>query len=70
MYYFRDICTQLLKILNPNNTIATNGPARVLNAPVHLGSMAANLESSVEDIKSIWVMQRDDSLVRFTLNNK
>lgn len=58
----KDICTQLLKILNPNNTIATNGPARVLNAPVHLGSMAANLESSVEDIKSIWVMQRDDSL--------
>lgn len=40
-----------------------NGPARVLNAPVHLGSMAANLENNVGDIKSIWVMHRDDSLV-------
>lgn len=40
-----------------------NGPHKVLNAPVHLGSMAANLESNMEDIKSIWVMQRDDNLV-------
>lgn len=40
-----------------------NGPHKVLNAPVHLGSMAANLESNVEDIKSIWVIQRDDNLV-------
>lgn len=40
-----------------------NGPTRVLNAPVHLGSMAANLETNVDDIKSIWVMHRDDSLV-------
>lgn len=42
----------------------TNGTShKVLNAPVHLGSMAANLETEVEDIKSIWVMQRDDMLV-------
>ncbi|KAF2881221.1 hypothetical protein ILUMI_24945 [Ignelater luminosus] len=58
----KNICTQLLKILNPSKASASNGPARVLNAPVHLGSMAANLESNMDEIKSIWVMQRDDSL--------
>lgn len=51
-------------MLKPNQeNIERNGPHKVLNAPVHLGSMAANLESSVEDMKSIWVIQRDDNLV-------
>ncbi|KAF5283689.1 hypothetical protein FQR65_LT13760 [Abscondita terminalis] len=58
----KNICNELLKILNPNNASTQNGPARVLNAPIHLGSMAANLENNVDEIKSIWVMQRDDSL--------
>lgn len=40
-----------------------NGLSKVLNAPVHLGSMAANLESNVDDMKSIWVVSRDESLV-------
>ncbi|KAI7815050.1 ABC subfamily F member 3 [Rhyzopertha dominica] len=59
----KNICDQLLQMLKPVRTAGSrNGPTKVLNAPVHLGSMAANLESSVDDIKSIWVMQRDDSL--------
>jgi hypothetical protein len=43
----------------------TNGTAsnKVLDAPVHLATMAANLETDVGEIKSIWVMQRDDALV-------
>ncbi|XP_039297067.1 ATP-binding cassette sub-family F member 3 [Nilaparvata lugens] len=73
----RDICNKLLRILRPDkgggggrgggggggalNDI-TGGAHKVLNAPVHLASMAANLENNVTDIKSIWVMQRDDSL--------
>jgi ATP-binding cassette subfamily F protein 3 len=40
-----------------------NGPTKVLNAPIHLASMAANLENDMNDIKSIWVMHRDDTLV-------
>jgi len=39
------------------------GSAKVLNAPVHLATMAANLENNIEEIKSIWVMSRDDGLV-------
>ncbi|XP_018329476.1 ATP-binding cassette sub-family F member 3 isoform X2 [Agrilus planipennis] len=58
----RNICKQLLNLLKPEKDREKNGPHKILNAPVHLGSMAANLESNVDDIKSIWVMQRDDSL--------
>lgn len=50
-------------MLKPNDKKPTeNGSNKVLNAPIHLASMAANLESTVDDIKSIWVMQRDDTL--------
>ncbi|XP_019881799.1 ATP-binding cassette sub-family F member 3 [Aethina tumida] len=58
----RNICNELLHILKPGKTNSSNGPQRVLNAPVHLGSMAANLEKNVDDIKSIWVNHRDDNL--------
>jgi hypothetical protein len=43
------------------------GSAKVLNAPVHLATMAANLENNIEEIKSIWVMSRDDGLVSYIL---
>ncbi|KAI4460567.1 atp-binding transport protein-related [Holotrichia oblita] len=60
----RCICDKLLNMLKPNKEVVNNanGFTKVLNAPIHLGSMAANLESNVDDIKSIWVTQRDDSL--------
>lgn len=58
----REVCNNLLVMMNPSKPTALNGPNKVLNAPVHLGSMAANLENHVDDIKSIWVMQRDDNL--------
>jgi ATP-binding cassette subfamily F protein 3 len=44
-------------------SVINTGSAKVLNAPVHLATMAANLENNIEDIKSIWVMSRDDGLV-------
>lgn len=52
-------------MINPNKGETANGPNKVLSAPVHLGSMAANLENNMEDIKSIWVMQRDENLVSY-----
>lgn len=45
------------------NDRRNNGVNKVLNAPVHLGAMAATLEDQVEDIKSIWVTTRDDGSV-------
>lgn len=51
-------------MLRPNKPKTSNGPIKVLNAPVHLGSMVENTDSTMEDIKSIWVVQRDDTLVK------
>lgn len=58
----------LLEILkgNSNNDDIDrrkNGVNKVLNAPVHLGALAATLEEQVEQIKSIWVTTRDDAMV-------
>lgn len=43
-----------------------NGVNKVLNAPVHLGKLAATLEAQVEQIKSIWVTTRDDAMVMYS----
>ncbi|KAG7207912.1 hypothetical protein KM043_009502 [Ampulex compressa] len=61
----RQICVKLLEILkggvnDENVEKRKNGVNKVLNAPIHLGSMAATLEAQVEQIKSIWVTTRDD----------
>uniref|UniRef100_R4FQH0 ATP-binding cassette sub-family F member 3 n=1 Tax=Rhodnius prolixus TaxID=13249 RepID=R4FQH0_RHOPR len=52
----------LMRGEGPETNGETKNGNKVLNAPVHLGTMAANLQENVEDIKSIWVMQRDDTL--------
>lgn len=58
----RDLCEQFLCIMKPmNNT--QSGEHKVLDAPVNLGQMAANLETTQQDITSIWVVNRDDGLV-------
>ncbi|XP_043469161.1 ATP-binding cassette sub-family F member 3 [Leptopilina heterotoma] len=65
----RQICKKLLEMLKGGTNGAQNGSGerkngenKVLNAPVHLGSMAATLEEQVEQIKSIWVTTRDDGM--------
>ncbi|XP_014260173.1 ATP-binding cassette sub-family F member 3 [Cimex lectularius] len=62
----REVCERLLALLRGSKNGAAKGGSncsnKVLNAPVHLGSMAATLQDNVGDIKSIWMMQRDDTL--------
>ncbi|CAH1406468.1 unnamed protein product [Nezara viridula] len=60
----REICQRILSLMKDDNKAngEINGEAKILNAPVHLGSMVANHIETVDDIKSIWVMQRDDGL--------
>lgn len=55
----------LIGILKPGKLGIPNGNGshKVLGAPVHLGSMAANLKNNMEEMKSIWVVSRDDTLV-------
>ncbi|XP_012235456.2 ATP-binding cassette sub-family F member 3 isoform X1 [Linepithema humile] len=63
----RQICVKLLEMLKGNTNDEDidrrkNGVNKVLNAPVHLGALAATLEEQVEQIKSIWVTTRDDGM--------
>ncbi|XP_017876024.1 ATP-binding cassette sub-family F member 3 isoform X2 [Ceratina calcarata] len=63
----RQICVKLLEMLKGNANDGEverrkNGVNKVLNAPIHLGTMAATLEAQVEQIKSIWVTTRDDAM--------
>lgn len=55
------------------DNVSRNGLTKILDAPVHLASMAADLEDNDMEIKSIWVNSRDDSLVclfhQHVLNN-
>jgi len=50
-----------------NDNVIRNGHTKILDAPVHLASMAADLEDNDMEIKSIWVNSRDDSLVRYII---
>uniref|UniRef100_A0A6M2DKN6 ATP-binding cassette sub-family F member 3 n=1 Tax=Xenopsylla cheopis TaxID=163159 RepID=A0A6M2DKN6_XENCH len=57
----RNICEKLLLMMKPEKA-ESKAQNKILDAPVHLGSMAANLEAGVDDLKSIWAVQRDDNL--------
>lgn len=57
----RDLCEQFLYIMKPQDQ-QRQGIHKVLDEPVNLGQMAANLEGVQEDVSSIWVVSRDDNL--------
>uniref|UniRef100_A0A1B6LNT8 ATP-binding cassette sub-family F member 3 n=1 Tax=Graphocephala atropunctata TaxID=36148 RepID=A0A1B6LNT8_9HEMI len=56
------ICDKLMGLMKPEKSMMNGTTNKVLSAPVHLASMAANLDTEVDNIKSIWVVQRDDVL--------
>ncbi|BES96486.1 ATP-Hypothetical protein cassette, subfamily F, member [Nesidiocoris tenuis] len=58
----REICGKLLSLMRGTNGDGPKEEQKVLDAPIHLASMASNLQDNVEDIKSIWMMQRDETL--------
>lgn len=49
-------------MLQPDKTDNTNGPRKVLDAPIHLASMTTTTNDS-EELKSIWLQTRDDNFV-------
>ncbi|XP_053625958.1 ATP-binding cassette sub-family F member 3 [Plodia interpunctella] len=57
----REICEQLLHMLQPDKKCNRNGPRKVLDAPIHLASMTTNVNET-DDLKSIWLHTRDDNL--------
>lgn len=59
----RLICERFLGIMRPDSGQVNNSERKILDAPINLGEMAANLENEVDTMRSIWVIQRDESLV-------
>jgi len=53
------LCNQFLRIMKPQQV--KNEPRKVLGAPVNMGDFGENHEN-FEEIKSIWMTTRDDSL--------
>ncbi|XP_045619070.1 ATP-binding cassette sub-family F member 3 [Procambarus clarkii] len=55
----RKLCDEMMKKLTtPNGTIER----KILDAPVQLAEMAANMELEEQAIKSVWSRERDDGL--------
>lgn len=48
--------------MQPDKNSNINGPRKVLDAPITLSSMNTPIQDA-EDMKSIWVQTRDDTLV-------
>lgn len=59
----RLLCTKFHTILKPENEKINNKNRKILDAPMILGEMAANVDSDIENMTSIWVQQRNDCLV-------
>lgn len=61
----KDLCEQLLCLMKPQDTTKKSSQ-KVLDAPINLAQMAANLQNNSHDVSSIWVINRDDNLVCIT----
>lgn len=49
-------------MLQPDKPDQSNGPRKVLDAPIHLASMTTTCNES-DELKSIWIQSRDENLV-------
>lgn len=66
----RLLCSKFHTILKPENEKINNKNRKILDAPMILGEMAANVDSDIENMTSIWVQQRNDCLVRDSLRSR
>ena len=58
----RSLCARFHTILKPENEKINSKSRKILDAPVLLGQMGTNYDNDIENMKSIWVQQRNDSL--------
>lgn len=63
----KDLCEQLLCLMKPQDSIKKHSQ-KVLDAPINLAQMAANLQHNSHDVSSIWVINRDDNLVKYNVH--
>ena len=68
----RKLCDQLLNTLRPNlcNGVSSSKDERkVLDAPVHMGSlMTSRSSSALDEASSIWIQKVEDNLVSIFFN--
>lgn len=62
----KDLCEQLLCLMKPQDSTKKHSQ-KVLDAPINLAQMAANLQNNSHDVSSIWVINRDDNLVKYNV---
>lgn len=62
----KNLCDKFHSILRSENEAKNSKTGKVLDAPIQLGQMSANLsEFDIENMTSIWIQQRNDVLVSF-----
>lgn len=60
----KELCDKFLTILRTESDAKNSKIRKVLDAPVQLGQMAANLsENDIDSMTSIWIQSRNDGLV-------
>lgn len=59
----RELCSKFHNILKPENERINNKNRKILDAPILLGQMGTAYDNNIESMTSIWVQQRNDSLV-------
>lgn len=59
----RELCMQFFNIMKVGNNNAVQ--QKVLNAPVNIAEMARNMETSDNDMHSIWLVNKDGGNVSF-----
>lgn len=59
----RSLCSRFHTILKPDSDRFNSRSRKILDSPMMLGQMTANLDADIESMKSIWVQQRNESLV-------
>lgn len=64
-YDIRGLCSKFHNILKPENERINSKNRKILDAPVLLGQMGTTYDNNIESMTSIWVQQRNDSLVSF-----
>lgn len=58
----RSLCARFHTILQPDYEKNNTRSRKILDAPLVLGQMNSNVDSEIENMTSIWVQQRNDSL--------
>lgn len=61
----KKLCDQLMHALKPDlsNGSSKKDQRKILDAPVHLGSMVATNSTNFDDAGSLWIQKTEDNLV-------